>query len=284
MDAWGGAAFRMEPGDPRLEAIHHGAAASSAPLDNLVGAVRAWQEHPDWMDFLDPMAPNHADKLIERGLYLDRWSPFLTPGSRVLDLGGGVGRFTTWLLDQGCEVEVVDPDLRSLWRCVQRAVGRPGRIDVHWSTGECLPDVQPVDAVIAAEVLCYVEEPAAVCEQISRVLKPGGHLLCSVEARWGWAMGPDVQEGTIESFLGDGIVHRPGHLWVRTYTEDAIREQLSSFELVDFLPTHYCLAGPFENATGPLDLPDALALESRLRAHPVSGPLNRAWTAVARKI
>ena len=154
---------------------------------------------------------------------------------------------------------------------------------MHWSTGECLPDLAAVDVVIAAEVLCYAEHPERVCDNIHRVLKPGGYLLCSVEARWGWAMGPDVAEGTIGGFFGDGIVHRPNDQWVRTYTEQALRDLLARFEIREMLPTHYCLAGPFENATGPLDLEAALALESRLRQHPVSGPLNRAWTVVARK-
>ena len=50
-------------------------------------------------------------------------------------------RFAAALLDRGLDVEVVDPDLRSLWRALQHAVDRPGRIDLHWSTGEALPDV-----------------------------------------------------------------------------------------------------------------------------------------------
>ena len=83
---------------------------------------------------------------LERAMYLRRWREHLPPGSRVLDLGGGVGRFSLWLLEQGCEVELVDPDLRSLWRAV-RSAGQldTGRLDVHWSTGEHLPELAPVD-------------------------------------------------------------------------------------------------------------------------------------------
>lgn len=279
---WLGLAFEMPPGDERLREIHRGGPAPTDPLDNLVGAVRYWDENPEWMDFLDPSAPNHHDKLVERAIYLERWAPWLPGGGRVLDLGGGVGRFTTWLLERGGEVELVDPDLRSLWRAVSASVGGAGRLDVHWSTGEHLPELAAVDVVIACEVLCYVEEPTRVLERVRRALRPGGVLLGSVEARWGWAMAADVHEGSIEAFFGDGTVHVPGDRWVRTFTEDGLRALLIDWEILELWPTHYALSGPFELATGERSVEDALALEARLRAHPVSGPLNRAWAFVAR--
>ncbi len=286
LDPWGGRAFWMPPGDPRLQAIHEGGPAPTAPLDNLVGAVRYWDEHPDWMEFLDPDSPSHDDKMVERALYLDLWGPHLPRGARVLDLGGGVGRFMQWLLAEGCEVELVDPDLRSLWRAVGSAaqVGQ-GRLDVHWSTGECLPALAPVDVVVATEVLCYVEDPAAVLARVFETLRPGGTLLMSVEARWGWAMAADVHEGSIVDFFGEGIVHVPGDRWVRTYEEADVRAILrdAGFELAALRPSHYALSGPFEQAAGALEVDEALALEARLRAHPVAAGLNRAWMAVAHR-
>ena len=283
LNEWAGVAFEMPPGDPRIGAIHRGDPSESPPLDNLQGAARYWEDHPDWMAFLEPESPLHRDKLIERALYLRQWSPHLPPGCRVLDVGGGIGRFTQWLLERGCTVELVDPDLRSLWRAVNSAVNLPGSLDVHWTTGECLPDLAPVDVVIACEVLCYVEDPARVLRNLLRVLRPGGMLLLSVEARWGWAMAADAQPGTISGFFS-GIVHVPGDVWVRTYTEDDVRALLAPLTLVELQPSHYALSGPFELASGPLPLHAALALEDRLRAHPVSRPLNRAWMACAQKL
>ena len=283
---WAGRTFSMPPGDPRLTALHEGGSATSDPLDNLVGAVRYWDEHPDWMEFLDPGSPSHDDKMVERALYLDFWESHLPAGCRVLDLGGGVGRFMQWLLQRDCEVELVDPDLRSLWRAVQTGAqtGR-GFLDVHWSTGERLPRLAPVDVALMVEVLCYVEDPAQVLARVFETLRPGGILLCSVEARWGWAMAADVHPETIEAFLDDGIVHVPGDRWVRTFTGDALREQLEAagFEMVALQRSHFAFSGPFEECAGPMDAARALALEARLRAHPVAGRLNRAWMAVARR-
>ena len=142
-----------------------------------------------------------------------------------------------------------------------------------------------MDVALAVEVLCYVEDPAAVLRGIIETLRPGGVLLCSVEARWGWAMGADVYEGTIEAFLGDGVVHVPGDRWVRTFTGESLQALLegAGFVVEDLHPSHYAFSGPFESCAGPLDAEEALALEARLREHPVARSLNRAWMAVARK-
>ncbi len=279
---WLGLAIHMPPGDPRLQDIFEGGPAPTPPLDNLVGARTWWEEHPDWMQILDPESPNHESKMVERELYLEAWRPWLPPRARVLDLGGGVGRFTDWLLQRECEVELVDPDLRSLWRALSAVVGGPGRLDLHWSTGEALPSLPPVDLALAVEVLCYAEDPALVLRNIAGLLKPGGVLLASVEARWGWAMAADAADETVEAFLTDGVVHVPGDRWIRTYDEESLRDLFAGWEILSLLPTHYTWSGPFEHSAGSLDVERILALEARLRAHPISGPLNRAWALVAR--
>jgi SAM-dependent methyltransferase len=263
-------------------ALHDGAQASDPALDNLVGMRRWWFEHPDWMDFLTPEHPGHEDKLLERELYLDHWRAHIQPGARVLDLGGGIGRFSQWCLDRGCEVELIDPDLRSLWAAVGHAAGRPGRFDVHWSTGDTLPELPPFDVVIAAEVLCYVPDPDAVVAALKPLLKPGAVVLASVEARYGWAMGPDVAEGSLGALFGDGVVHVEGDRWVRTFTESGFKAIFSEFDLLSLEPSHYVLSGPFEAAAGELDVDTIRAFERQLRADPVTRPLNRAWMAAAR--
>jgi len=277
-----GRRFLLKPGHPELMAIHDGGNPTDPALDNLVGMRRWWFEHPDWMDFLTPEHPGHEDKLLERELYLDHWATHISPGSRVMDLGGGIGRFTQWCLDRGCSVELVDPDLRSLWAAVGHAAGRAGALDVHWSTADNLPDVAPFDVVIAAELLCYVPDAEAVLSGLKRLLKPGSMLLCSVEARYGWAMGPDVAEGSLGAIFGDGVVHVEGDRWVQTYTEEMLRTLLSDFEIISIEPSHYVLSGPFEAAAGDIDIDTIRAFEKRLRADPVCLPLNRAWMAAVR--
>jgi len=244
--------------------------------------VAAWDRENDWLDFLDPNAPNHHESMLERDLYLQHWKDFLPTKGRVLDLGGGIGRFTSWLVSQGLEVELVDPDLRSLWRAVQHAAGTPGRLDVHWATGEHLPAIQPVEVAIAAEVLCYTEDPQHILKNLAEALVPGGILLLSVEARWGWASSLDVAPDTLNALLEDGVVHVPGDRWIKTYEKRELEALLEDWEILSLVPTHYVSSGPFEAAAGDMDLQKILAWEAKLRTHDQTRHLNRAWTAVAR--
>ncbi len=284
LGSWVGSSFSMPAGDPRLPDLNAGGIAPTPAFENLVGATRAWQD-PDqaaWMDFLSPSAPNHAEKMLERALYLHHWQPWLPAQGRVLDLGGGTGRFMAALLDRGLDVELVDPDLRSLWRAAQHAAGRPGRLDLHWTTGTHLPPLAPVDCVLAAEVLCYVEDPRALLESIQEVLTPDGVLLASVEARWGWASALDAPAGSLEALLTDGVVHASQDRWVRTFDRPSLEALFTDWDLALVLPTHFLTSGPFELAAGELDLSGVLNWETRLRENPVTAPWHRAWTIAAR--
>jgi len=281
--AWRDRRYLLNPGHPELAAIHDGGSPSEPQLENLTGARKWWFEHPDWMDFLEEGNTGHEDKLLERTLYMDHWSAFIEPGCRVMDLGGGIGRFSQWCLNHDCEVELVDPDLRSLWAAVKHAGGAKGRFNVHWTTGDRLPDIAPVDVVIAAEVLCYVPNPHAVLSAVREVLRPGGMLLSSVEARYGWAMGPDVAEGTLGALFGDGVVHVADDRWIQTYTKQSFKDLFEGFDLEWIRPSHYVMSGPFEAAAGLADVDAIREMEKRLAADPVTAPLNRAWMAAARR-
>lgn len=285
LEDWADVCFQMPPGDERLLDLHRGGEAPTAAFENLVGAAHFWDEHEEVMELLDPDSPSHNVKMVEREIYLERWAPFIPPGCRAMDLGCGVGRMGVWMLGQGCTVELVDPDLRSLWRAVSAAVEQgKGALDAHWTTGERLPPLEPVDVVVATEVLCYSAEPERILDAVWALLKPGGYLLCSVEARWGWVFANDVPADTLEAWVGDGVVHVTGDRWVRTYEGPELAALLERrFELIELQPSHYTMSGPFELAAGTLDVAAALAWERRLREHPVAGRLNRAWMAVARK-
>jgi len=280
---WVGFPFWLETHDPRLIDLHHGHPAPTPPLENLEGMIRYWEEHPEWMDMLNPDSPVFHDKKIECDLYLNFWNDVFPTNQRVLDMGGGVGRITQLLLEQHCSVELVDPDLRSLWRALSAAAGGPGFIDVHWSTGEKIPDLGPFDAAVACEVLNYVENPQLIVQKIHQNLKKDGVFLLSVEARWGWALSSDVAEGSIEAFFNDGIVHVPHDRWIRTYTHDSLKKLLSDFSSVEIQPSHYAFSGPFEMATGLLPSAEAIDIEERFRQHPIASKLNRAWMAIAKK-
>jgi len=273
-----GKAFLLTPDDDWVER------RDEAGHAYLHGADLGWREHPEYMDFVDPDSPIRGLKEAERDLVWHHWERWVQ-GGRVLDVGCGIGRFTLPLLDRGYEVVGVDADLASLQRLVWHAAGRNGALDVHWSSVHTLPE-GPFDLAIASEVLCYVPDTVGALATIRERLAPGGRLLLSMEARWGWALSEDAPEDALAMALsGDGVIDLPGERWVRTVDEPTLRALLAEagFQVDDMIPSHWVPDGPLEALAPPeLSLEELLAFEARCRAHPVFGPLHRLWLVSAR--
>lgn len=277
---WVGEPLTLAADDPW---VHGADDAAHAYLD---GARAAWGTDPEYMDILDEDSPCGALKALERDLYLHYWARWLDGARTVLDVGCGVGRFVLPLLDRGCTVWGVDADHESLLRCLWRAAGREGRLELSWSSVHTLPDAE-VDVAIAAEVLCYVPEVERALEALVSRVRPGGVVLISMEARWGWACSPDAPPGALAAALaGDGVVHVPGEGWVHTRERAEVEALLVGAGLVveQIVGSHYTLDAPLEQVAGEAEgLERTLEIEAQCRAHPVWGPLNRLWLAAARK-
>jgi ubiquinone/menaquinone biosynthesis C-methylase UbiE len=93
-------------------------------------------------------------------------------GRRVLDLGCGTGRFAAALaVRDGCSVVGVDPSRGML------AVARARSAEVTWLEGSAEAIPLPDDAVERAfmqTVVHLVEDRAAACAELRRVVEPGG--------------------------------------------------------------------------------------------------------------
>lgn len=252
----------------------------------LDGARAGWTDHPEYMDFLDPTSPVFALKSLERDLQLHHWARWLDARA-VLDVGCGIGRFTCALLDRGATVYAIDPDLESIRRCAWHAAGRPGAIDLFWTSAHVLPQVE-VDLAVVAEVLCYVPDATGALRAIASRVRSGGHVLISVEARWGWAASQDAPAGSVAQALsGTGIVALHGDRWVHTYDADDVEALCAAadLEVISLVSSHWIPDGPLEDtAPADLDLPQLVALEDQCRDHPVWGPLHRLWSCAARKV
>jgi len=251
----------------------------------LRAAAEAWNEHPEYMDFLRPDSPVNALKQAERDLVLHHWWPHIQGGS-VLDVGCGVGRFTLPLLQRGYGVTGLDADLDSLRRLAWHAAGTNGSLDLRWSSVHTLPE-GPFDLAIAAEVLCYVPDLHQALVALHDALVPGGRLLLSMEARYGWALSADAPQGALDAALSDdGILDTGGERWVRTMDEAQLREALSAagFAVIEVRPSHWIPDGPLEGVMAEsLSLEELVDAEARCAAHPVYGPLHRLWLAAAER-
>jgi SAM-dependent methyltransferase len=136
----------------------------------------------------DPSAPEHL------------LPPIPATCRVVLDIGCGAGQT---LIASSLPKEVlsfgVDPDIRAL------ALGRTLTDRVHFASasGECLPFTDGTfDMVISRVSLLYMHIPTALAE-ISRVLRPGGHLWLSLNPP-SFAfrrMGQAVRAGSLRSVV-----------------------------------------------------------------------------------
>ena len=102
-------------------------------------------------------------------------------GGQLLDLGCGSGELARLLAAAGSRVTGCDIAPRML----RQAAAADREHAVRWIRLEPGWRALPVaagslDAVVAASVLEYVQDPAAVLAECARVLRPGGVLLCTV--------------------------------------------------------------------------------------------------------
>jgi ubiquinone/menaquinone biosynthesis C-methylase UbiE len=161
----------------------------------------------------------------------------ITPESRVLDAGCGVGTTAIAVAERfGADVTAVDIEPLMLERA-HEAVQVAGVADrVHLQEGDILAlDFQDAsfDVVIAEAVTMFVDRARAARELI-RVCRPGGRVLAT---EFMWRRPPS--EEAREVFLGQvcpGLRFDTADDWVRIYTEAG----LSDIEIDE---------GPFEMMT-----------------------------------
>jgi SAM-dependent methyltransferase len=105
----------------------------------------------------------------------------VAPGGELLDLGCGTGEIARHLAAVGYRVTGCDIAPQMLSRASaadkQQSV-RWIQLDPEWRTLPFAP--KSLDAVVAASVLEYADDPAAVLRECARLLRPGGTVLCTV--------------------------------------------------------------------------------------------------------
>lgn len=99
--------------------------------------------------------------------------------ARVLDFGCGWGGETLWLAQQAAAVDGCDVDLSALCEAErQRRRTRAWNVNFSLSQDNALPyPSNHFDLVFSTNAFEHVMQPAAMLNEIYRVLKPGGRLL-----------------------------------------------------------------------------------------------------------
>lgn len=119
-------------------------------------------------------------------MHADYCKQFIPEGGLVLDVGSGRGEFLCAMAGQGFRAFGVETNPAYIAETEARAKFEGISIKVVRGRGENLPfpDDQ-FDFVNCAEVSEHVDDPVAMCHEIARVLKPGGHAYVSFHNRFG---------------------------------------------------------------------------------------------------
>ena len=163
------------------------ASLSSLPIPDAELIERYYVRYYDYRWFRDHAAGKRRDA-EERA---DELAPLL--GSRVLDLGGGLGYFTDALRKRGLDAFVYDP---------------------YAHHGARRPDAGSFDTVVCLHVLEHAANPLAFLHDAAAFLKPGGRLVIAVPnaagegyrrlgTKWVWAQPPLVH---IHHFTPGGLL------------------------------------------------------------------------------
>jgi ubiquinone/menaquinone biosynthesis C-methylase UbiE len=254
--------------------------------------VRRYYAHfaeREWRRLDDP-----ADGQVEFAITCDALARRLPPGTRVLDLGGGPGRYTICLAERGYHVTLADlsPELLAIART---RVGEAG-VDDHV---DAILEVDARDLSVFADasfdaVVCLGPfyhlpdrgERIRAASELSRVLKPGGVAFVAFMPRLAHLRRtlaiPDerhhlLQPGFVEQLLDEGALFNdvPGRF---THGYGARPEEIAPFfetvglHLLELLSTESITVGLQDALPGLLAEPPLaellLTLAIRYAAYP----------------
>jgi SAM-dependent methyltransferase len=165
---------------------------------------------------------NPDDGALEFSITCHTLATHLAPGARVLDIGGGPGRYTIWLAERGHRVVLADlsPELLAIAETrieqagvgamVEETVEADARDLARWADGS-------FDAVLSLGPFYHLPDPddrKRAAAEMGRVLRPGGIAFAALMPRFVFLRRslavPDerhhlTQPGFVARLLEDGI-------------------------------------------------------------------------------
>jgi S-adenosylmethionine-dependent methyltransferase len=137
---------------------------------------------------------NPDDGAVEFAITCHTLATYLPPGARVLDIGGGPGRYAIWLAQRGHRVVLADlsPELLSLARAKVDGAGVGAMVEEIVEADAC--DLSrwaggAFDAALCLGPFYHLPDPEdrhRAATELARVLRPGGTALVALMPRYGF--------------------------------------------------------------------------------------------------
>lgn len=182
--------------------------------DEFRSKAYAWPRDPlhTWSRLWEyPYVYSHIQKIQEQRL---------GEKLRILDYGSGVTFFPFAIAQLGCDVICADIDpivAVDIPEAAKRVQHTPGSVDVAVIENGRIPlDSETQDVVYCISVLEHIPNFGAVIDEMARVLRPGGHLILTVDIdlRGNYDLG--INEFTslqfkLEKYFVKKLAERPVH-------------------------------------------------------------------------
>jgi SAM-dependent methyltransferase len=135
---------------------------------------------------------NPDDGAVEFALTKELLATYLPPSGRILDLGGGPGRYTIWLAERGYQVILADlsPELLAIARTQIAAAGVSQQVEAVVEADACnlgrWADAS-FDAVLCLGPFYHLPDPAdraRAAQELARVLRLGGIAAVALMPRY----------------------------------------------------------------------------------------------------
>lgn len=185
-------------------------------LDDPVLAYYEQRGESEWHRLDNPY-----EGLVEQAVHGRALAGLLPAGGRVLDIGGGPGKWTIWMLRRGHRVVLGDlaPGLLEIAR---------RELDLAGLTADAVLELDArdlsrfedgeFDAVLSMGPLYHLVDAAdraRAVQEARRVLRPGGLLIATVMTRYPWALEALLEYGSarlpeVRAALENGVFRNPG--------------------------------------------------------------------------
>jgi len=175
---------------------------------------RVAAHHDEWAETYDC---DIATMSLYNRITLDNIRRFVPdePGARVLDAGGGTGIWSVELAKMGYQVVLTDISEGMLAKAHEKvaSIGLEGRIEIRNANILNMPefaDSSFATVICEGDPLSYCGDHHQAMRELTRVLKPGGALIGSVDNRASglfWLREADAD--TIQRYLQTGDIMIP---------------------------------------------------------------------------
>lgn len=173
-------------------------------------------------------------------------------GTRVLEVGCGIGLTSVYLAEKGCRVTGVDISKGMIRKAKEKAEQKKMKVEFLVADAQKLPfKNNAFDAVICESVMAFIPDKKKAMKEFVRVTKPGGYVGIT-EVAWIKEPPPEMKK-KMSDFAGSELRTSEGwkklfrdaelkNIAARTHKLSMLNEawdQIRRWDIIEYLKVHY---------------------------------------------